>query len=285
MNKERSFIKWLIEAPIADYQTVGDFNKPHSFKDKRDRTLITNPRSVERAHKKFANSDMDFNFIFVNKLGASKFQEVGEVDINYIQKNLGDDVAKVVQDSQNKTPDSVTIVFTNNAGAEKIPMTPWIIAHRIGHVLARSKGSRDNFYYKEASNYLISGLSEIMEYYGKSEYPRSDSSMINSYGKYGNERNNQLIMKNFFQKVATFRSARKGIIRDWFEVLNELIAQYITTGKIKFNDAPQSFKANRIDYRCKDIEYVNDLLDSLSNTMEYAIDSMLHTTHNKIYVM
>ena len=280
MDKNRSFIKFLIEAPISDYKTIGNFDKAHSFRDRRDRTLVTNPRSIERIYKKFSNSDMGFNFIFVNKPGAGRFIEVGKVDISYVQKNLGDDVANAVREAQNKTEDSVTIIFTNNSGAEKIPMTPWIIAHRIGHALAREGGSRSSYYYKEASDYLISGMADIIELYGVKEFPNREDRISNR-----SNRNSQLLMKNFFQQVATFRSAREGIIRDWFEVLNELIAQYLTTGKIRFNDVPKSFKSNRSLYICKDVAEANQLLNSLANTMEYAIDSMLHTTHNNIYVM
>lgn len=280
MDKNRSFIKFLIEAPISDYKTIGNFDKAHSFRDRRDRTLVTNPRSIERTYKKFDNSDMDFNFIFVNKPGAGKFMEVGRVDISYVQKNLGDDVANAVREAQNKTEDSVTIIFTNNSGDEKIPMTPWIIAHRIGHALAREGSSRSSYYYKEASDYLISGMSEIIKLYGVREFPDKEDTISKR-----TNRDSQLLMKNFFQQVATFRSAREGIIRDWFEVFNELIAQYLTTGKIRFNDAPKSFKSNRTSYFCKDLEEANAMVERLANTMEYTIDAMLHTTHNNIYVM
>ena len=32
-------------------------------------------------------------------------------------------------------PDVITVVFTNNTGDRRLPLTPWIMAHRIGHAV------------------------------------------------------------------------------------------------------------------------------------------------------
>jgi hypothetical protein len=106
-------------------------------------------------------------------------------------------------------------------------------------------------------------------------------------------RNQQLAMLYFFYEVATFKSARDRNIRDWFEILNELIAQYLTTGKIKFKQAPKFFGGrgrfrNNIAYRIKseeDWQEVNDYLSSLARNMEYMIDNILSSMVGKILVM
>lgn len=284
---KRTFKQFLIEAPIANYDTVGDFSRGSSFRHARDRAIVTHPRSIEVTKKKFANTEHEFNLFFVNTAKGMKHTEVGEVSgIDWVRENLGDDVAKKVEAAH--IGDSITVIFTNNSGAERMPLTGWMMAHRILHAAARKNRAGNQHVYKKAANYLIGAFSDMMQYYTNAQVPRTQDKM--SYSGYGQgaPRQSQLMMKHFFQKVATFRSAREGIIRDWFEVLNELGAQHLTTGKVKFNKAPVSFAANRVNYVIKDkdsLEDVNDELDTLANTMEYAIDDIFSSLCGKILVM
>lgn len=77
-------------------------------------------------------------------------------------------------------------------------------------------------------------------------------------------------------------------IRNWFEILNELIAQYLTTGKIKFNKPPKSFGGRAIgNFHIYDDKY-QDLIqhvDMLSRDMEYMIDDVLSSSLGKIFIM
>lgn len=286
----KTFKQFLIEAPIASYDTVGDFSRGSSMRHARDRHIVTNPRSVEITKKKFENTEYDFNLLFVNSAKGMKHTEVGVVPgVDWVRTNLGDDVADKLEAMD--LEDSITVIFTNNSGAQRMPLTPWIQAHRIMHAAARKNGSAYQHVYKEAGNYLVSGFSDIMQYYTVQEMPNSMDKMLRGK-QYGQSResirNPQLIMKNFFQEVATFRSAREGIIRDWFEVLNELGAQLLTTGKIKFNPAPKTFTANKVMYRIKDeqaLEDANDELQTLANTLEYAINDVFGSIVSEILVM
>lgn len=292
---KKTFKQFLIEAPITNYDTVGDFSRGLSFTDRRDRILITNPKTIELTKKKFANTEHTINFIFVNTKEGRKFTEVGIVDgLDWVRNNLGKEVAAKLENID--LADSINVIFTNNKGAEKIPLTGWMMAHRLAHAMARKNGTRPRYsQYKEASNSLISTFSSIMDLYGVANVPTDDDRMswANFSTDYKRVRKNQLMMKHFFQQVATFRSARKGIIRDWFEVLNELVAQYLTTGKVKFNKAPTNFISYepngqktylRINSK-QDLEEANEMLDTLSRTMEYMIDDIMSTMYGEILVM
>ena len=100
------------EAPIQDYDTIGDFSKNSSFRD-RDRHLITNPATIEYVKKKFASTDHPFNLFFVNSPKARKHTEVGKVTMEWVQKNLGEDVATRIAGAT-ELDNSVNIIFTNN---------------------------------------------------------------------------------------------------------------------------------------------------------------------------
>ncbi len=269
----------LVETPIGDYQTFGDWTKNSSFRDKRDRMLIKNPSSIERMRKKFANNSYNFNLYFVNSSKANKHTEVGFVDLNFVRKELGDDVANAIENGPN-ADDSINVVFTNNKGSERMPFTAWIAAHRMGHAFARKNGNRGSYSsYMHASNHLINQLSGIMQNYGMYNFPDSE----NKINRYEN-RDKQLAMIHFFQNIATFKSARDHNLRDWFEVLNELIAQYLTTGKIKFNNAPKMFGGKNKFY-LKDEESANEQIQMLARDMEFMIDDILSSAVGSTMVM
>ena len=285
-----SFKQFLQEAPIGDYKTFGNFDKNSSFRSARDRFLIKNPRTIDIVKKKFNSTNHNFNLYFVNSPKANKHTEVGEVDPKWVSDNLGEDIYNEVVNGKD-FDESVNIIFTNNKGSERMAMTGWIMAHRIGHALARRNGMKSGYEYVEASNALLDAFANCMEYYSINDVDRTDDRFSRTYtlGSYNkSKRRNQLLMLSFFYEVATFKSARDKNIRDWFEVLNELIAQYITTGKIKFNKTPRIIELkgpNGFRYYCKDVDAVNEILETLENTMEYYISEMLYNAQGNIYVM
>jgi hypothetical protein len=281
--KNLSFKNYLItEMALHDYKTIGNFEKNSSFRDPRDRKIIQHPKAIERTRKKFGSTEYDFDFYFVNTPAANKHSEVGMVKPEWVKQNLGDEVYNAIEPNLNA--DHIQVIFTNNKGSERKNMTAWMMGHRIGHALARENGARSGYYYKEASDHLISQLSDMLQHYGIQEFPRSEK-QISQYNS-PKTRQHQLAMLQFFYEVATFKSARDRNIRDWFEILNEMIAQYLTTGKVKFNPAPKSFGNTRQRYLLRDdYEDVNDELQGLARDMTYMIDSLLGSVVNSVFVM
>jgi len=108
----KTFKQFLIETPIGDYKTIGDFSRNSSFRKKRDRTMIQNPRAIEITKKKFDNNENVFNLYFVNSKEADKFTEVGVVTLDWLKQNLGDEVYNAV--APNIDNDAINMVFTNN---------------------------------------------------------------------------------------------------------------------------------------------------------------------------
>ncbi len=283
---KKSFKQFLQEAPLGDYKTHGNWEKNSSFRDPKDRLMIQHPRAIEHVRKKFGNSPYVWNLHFVNSPKANKHTEVGEVSIDWVTENLGEDIANSISESPNSN-DSINIIFTNNKGSERKNMSAWLISHRIGHVLKRGKGGA-SYQYKEAERHLLNNLVDIMHLYNNKNFININGYQPSRQG-YESRRRQELTMMYFFHKVATFKSARDKNLRDWFEVLNELIAQYITTGHIKFNEAPQCFGneggRNRVQYCTKDLEEANESIQTLARDMEYMIDNIFSVAVGNIFVM
>lgn len=280
----------LNEAPIRDIEYVGDMSKGKSIRYKNDRMLITNKVAVDRLIKKFGNLDVDINLVFVNmKANNDVPVEVGEVNLNWIHERFGEEVYNTVNNLN--LDDALTVIFTNNYGDQRKPLTPWIIAHRIMHALARynmsSMGNirRQFDQYTEIEKFIVDMTEALLDEYGVFHFTNPTDIMRNK-----NARKSQLIVKNLFQHLGTFRSARDKKIRDWFEVINELGAQFIIQGEIKFNNPPLQFQSNRDRYTLRDTSEENmrelrNLMDMYERDLTYLYDSLFMTTYNKIVVM
>jgi len=291
MAKITDIIEPLLEAPLGDFKTIGNFDKGSSFRDKKDRKMLSNPNFKKVVTKKFSKSYHTINMYFVNNSDANKHTELGAVDMKWVRDNLGDEVAKEVEPNFEKE-DNVNIIFTNNKGAERVNMTPWIIAHRMGHAFARrdmgyGRGSSHQFQaYKEVIDSISRELQTIF-----TEVYKVNS--FNPAGGHGPEdRTSQLLMRGLFYEIATFKSARDKKLRDYFEVYNELFAQYVITGNVTFKDLPKSFTVNLPNrqkkyVRVQDEEAYNELkeLGSLESTLEYYFDEMMSSAESHILVM
>lgn len=273
------------EMPLGKFDTVGDFDKGSSFRDKKDRKMISNPRFKEIVAKKFKNTYYTINMFFVNTKEANNHTEVGAVDLNWVRENLGDEVAKKVEPTY-QDEGEVNIIFTNNKGAQRVNMTPWIIAHRMGHAFARYKSSGRGME-RQFRSYqsVVEEISRQFEMIFQEVYGiKSFKSDKNDGPK---DRRDQLLMKHLAHNIATFKSARDKNMRDYFELYNELFAQYVITGKVSLKDLPTSFKAGTDTISVRDKEAYEELkeLGSLERTLDYYFDEMLSEAESYILVM
>ena len=268
------------EAPIRDYETFSDTpkskgspddisNSPEdfvarssSFTHAKDRKLLTKPNQIKKIKDSFLKTEQDFNLYFVNSKEARQHTEVGEVSREWLQKNMPQIESRIPEDIY-----GITIIFTNNKGDARIAMTPWIIAHRIGHALARysyNRGLRRQMIGYEQIDNMVKDMVEYMSHF----YNLST----------------ELQKRKFFQEIGTFRSAREKNLRQDFEFINELIAQYIITGKIKFNKPPRNrifyFRGNKEDYE-EAVQYT----EMYERDLAYLIDILLDEALGRIFVM
>jgi hypothetical protein len=300
--------KLLSEAPLKTYSTVGDFSKGkqkgpepddptvvnRSMVYKRDRKMVTNPNFQKIVAKKFENLYIDVNLIFANILPDKRrgyrpnIVEVGAVDYDWVRDNLGEEVFDKVVEVRDD--EELTVIFTNNFGAAKVPLTPWIMAHRIGHALARKTDSNRFGYYshKEIDRVISENFNlYLQEVYGYRAFESPSYNRLGRLRNYELARRNERVFKSLAHALGTFKSAREQNLREWFEFYNELIAQYIITGKVKLNDLPRSFKHGRGMLTVKDEEAYEELKDtgSFERTLEYYIGSLIGEAAQHILVM
>lgn len=283
MRRYIDLTEGLTEAPISDFQLVGDFEKSSSIRKPVDRKLLSNEKAVRKITAQWARTEQDFNFYFVNMPEARGKTEVGMVSPEWLAENLPKttEVFKYERDA-------INVIFTNNSADQHIPMTGWIIAHRLSHAMDRL----DQVHLVgEARNRILEIMGAILrDGYNLKSAPDSVRSW-RSARQFQNI-NWDIVYRRFYEAIGTMRSARERKIRNEFEFLHELFAQYLLTGKIRFNPLPRHFSfrignenSGASMQNENDMDYYNGLLEDLAEELGYTIDNILGSCVGKIFVM
>ena len=269
----------LNEAPLGSFTTVGDFEKRKSFKDPRDIKSLKHPDTIKKVTDLLKNSKVDFDLYFVNKPGLRKFSERGRVTSDFI-KNPYPDGLGLSPDEIKINSDNITVFFVSNTAADKVPMTPWTIVHRIGHVLNRV----DQF--QDYTKWLDKEFDELLAIYGKQTVRRTYD---NDYKKI---RTYELAKGRLFEVIGTMNSARTGRLHlRPYEFYYELFVQYMKDGEIKFNPLTQNILVGFGPYgqksiaRAQNLEEAQDKLNMIARTIPYYLNDVLYANVGEIFVM
>jgi hypothetical protein len=272
----------LDEMPVQHFQTIGDFTKTSSFRKPEDMKLVNNPKAVAKVHKKFANSRYDFHFFFVNTKEVRDHVEIGQVSEEWCAQNMPEAWAEI---KANINGDAINVIFTNNRGDERYPMTAWIIAHRLGHALRRSRnGAQIHPAYEQLSRSFESHLRKIMRLFGVQE-PSRHSSSQRSFSDYAR------LSRNLFHQIGTMKSARDKNLRNSNEFLYEMIAQFLFIGEVRMNHVDGKLYSHSTwghqQYRWSGgkTEEIDDAIDQFATEMTNDIDMLLGSVIGEIFVM
>lgn len=272
----------IIEAPLGDFTKFGDFDseKGKSFNDKRDRKMLANSRLEDIARKKFGKTPYILNLYFVNRQGLRKFTETGSKDLNWVKENIGEDVAEKIKPHYQEE-DNINVVFVSNVADDKHPMTPWIMAHRISHAIY---ADRNNPAVAQLDEALVQFFVQFLENYGISLPYKKRMYQFSS--------KEQEFFKYVIQSIGTFRSAKKGNIRNPYELLHELFAQWVISGgNLKFKDAPRILSKGRGNNQFNlstdeaGVEEANEAIQMLKNTLEIVMNDYATTATEGVLIM
>jgi hypothetical protein len=284
MNFKDFFNNFLLrEDSVENIELKGDWdsNKPYGW-NKADTGILKSPLGLERIKTKW-KIDQPVDIYLVKGKQASKFVELGKVNYDFIRNEMNLDI---LPDS-----DHITIIYTQNTGAEKIPATPWTLAHRFGHALASVQGlGRSNDQYES----IVQAVDRLFETIARDVY-RTDISERTFYNPALGAQNRK-IRRELGHALGTFKSARDRRLRADFEFVNEIIAQYIITGKVKLNhEFPRVLPLRyswgkpsgkwRKQLSEEDKADLDNYLSNMERELEYHIDDALNEAIGDIFVM
>lgn len=218
----------MLENPIDNMEFKGDWSpqsKNYSW-DKVSRDILTNPKGVEKIKKIWRNAAYNYIIYFIKSPQAFKngLNYSGLASTEKIKQLYGVDIQP--------NADSITLVYTNNIGSPKEPMTGWIMAHRFAHMIASSSNNYVQKIYYELVKKIEKDCAKTIEHvYNIKKQPDYYRSELN----YKNSRKFDLLLLKFASMIGTMKSARDANVPRFSEFVHELFAQYVLKGYIKLN--------------------------------------------------
>lgn len=274
---------YIQSMPIGRIERAGDWSEPQSFSDPLDFKRATRDSFLERVKTSFNKTPFDFDIFLVNidHYTPEDHQEIGEVDAYWLRKKLPEAIKAIgITDNKPwKKPNTITVLFTNNNGTDKFPLSPWIIAHRISHGLTVRNWSIN----KLAGELECNAAQLIMQRYTLVDYTHS------SKVSYLLARN--IAFEEFLPQVCQFKSIRTKSIRKAriSELSHELVAQYILKGKIEFNKLPKFLDSDGFHHALvlnkAVVRTSHDTMAATARSMNKAIEQSLTNARGKIFVI
>ena len=278
----------ITEAPLTDYVPMGDFNKPGPFHSKVDKKLITHPTNQLKTAQFLENTPYDFRLFFSNVSGtATTYKEHGAVYPAVIEGLFKEQAQQILTGSE----DAINVIFLGNFGVDRVMMTPWIMAHRLGHAIqASTRTGRDVVVsWKEAERHFFNTINRTLE-----EVYRKDMGRGSYSSSYDVKWDKASEYNAIFNTIGTQRSSREKQIKRPYEFLYEIFAQYIKDGQVKLNPFPKSLGYGRMAwgnptkgmnaYQMSDEELAN-MAETLSTDMGYMFGDVLSECVGKIFLM
>lgn len=278
----KDWITQFNEMPITNMTFQGSWGPKATSGygyNRQDLGILENPNATEKIMRKWSNTKENFEVHFVRSEKAQEYRGIaaGEKSREWVKEELDFDVEP--------QPDTITIIFTQNDSNEneKVPMTAWTIAHRVGHAIYANKEFHQGFAKKIEKDFLTL----LYRVYG----------VGSKAAKWSDGLENAYLLAYFAEKIGTMSSARNKKLGGFEEFLYELVAQYILTGKIKFNSLPKTFTIPDIGnnyFRTLEPKVIindekykefNQRLQNYAKIIEKRLDKIFSSLRNKIFVM
>jgi len=277
----------LDEMAVKSYDLIGDFDKPGPFRG-ANKKLVAHPVSKLKTIKFFEKTPHDFRLFFANVSGTGKHSEIGAVSEQKLRKIFPKQADQILADHE----DAITVVFVGNTGADPVVMTPWIMAHRIGHACRATTSVYSSLQeagqsWREAENHFFKNINQILSTdYKQQITPGSDGKhfRLEKYTEYA----------ALFNAIGTQRSSRMNQIRRPYEFMYEMFAQYIKTGHVTLNPLPDVIYYGKkawgkptkgMRFNPESAEYSSRLTETLARDMDYYFNEVLVDMVGKVLVM
>ena len=227
----------LLEAPLADFGTFGDTDTEGSLRA-TDLRMVNNPKWQLRVQNAFKNTPYKFNIYLyngpqgrVNIIPQSKWatEKIDVRDLKNLRRYAGvqslDFVAATIGKMPPDAHDSITVLLVENEGDARMPLTPWILAHRVAHAIFDA-GQEDYRTIPEVAH-RVSNVFRAM-----SDFINSDklSLLLRDHDMAtGLDRVNAIA-----RSLTTFRSGRMGKLANIGELVVESFTQYLVQGRVTY---------------------------------------------------
>ena len=200
-----------------------------------------------------------------------------------------------------KHADKTVVFFLGNAADQWVRASGWMLLHRLGHAsrTTHKPEMKVNPAYSHALTLMFEQLQDTFSNFGIDFWLKHNDNVdakvpLRKAQENWNVRDWAVYA---LQKIMTMRSARAGKLRDEYEALYEMWAQYLNTGGVKFR-VPETFdfggqsKSNKPEIKNEqelmpgDIQLIEGYLERFEEVMnEEAFPPMEESIAGEILIM
>ena len=198
-----------------------------------------------------------------------------------------------------KHADKTIVFFLGNAAEDWVRASGWMLLHRLGHAsrTTHKPEMQVNPAYSHALTLMFENLQNVFGNFGIDFWLDHDD-QVKARVPSGRQQNWSREWAVYaLQKIMTMRSARSGRLRDMYEALYEMWAQYLNTGGVTFR-TPKTFdfsgqsRSNKPEIRNEqelmpgDIQLIDGYLEEFEQVMnEEAFPPMEESIAGEILIM
>jgi hypothetical protein len=237
----------------------GDMTTPGSFRAS-DLRLFTTPRhltKIEAAINKLP-VPTDLHLVNLPKMPSpSKHFRSNGTDISTTKRIKERYKIKIDPD-----PDTLHVVFVDNEGRQRLPLTPWMTLHRVSHAFAQFVEGQDQYSKSEGwktYDHMVKVFDEVRKRYTRRKKYSDGVSYTDS-----------LCKEDLPPIFGTTSACRNSKLFQFGEIMHECFAQLFMTGSIKFKPAELvAYDILRHRYAVKRPEYLQEIDQKLADLAVY----------------
>lgn len=210
----------LEEAPIGDMEFHGDMDTAGSFRQD-DLKKFRSPEWKAKVIRMFERSPHLINVYIVNgRAEDGKVTQRGKAWIDRFHPHDDRQTAsgrhtvewaeQILGYRPPNTDNALNVMILSNEGDGRIGLTPWMIAHRIGHMFGEHRDRQFQQWWSRINSNVLDILDAAAKVAGTN-------------------------VEDVIPKIGTFKSAKMGTFRNTGEFVIDLFAQYLTSGEARFD--------------------------------------------------
>jgi hypothetical protein len=270
-------VQELDEAPISLNTIDMGVHHTSSFRDD-DHKLHNSHKGQEKIKKVWHSSVTDVELYLIDVgITPEKALELATYGTNALSSDEDTEIADLVRfkDSITARPDVITLIYTQNEGSNRIPLTGWMIAHRLFHTFFEQKSRLDDdtaplmFKANKIFQFAMGEITDICISIGFEQWKLPIACSI-----------------------GTTKACRDFNLTQYAEFVPECFAQYMLSGNVKLKHLPKHLilpslgslpSVDRdISYR---LDWVNYCIDDLEAKLNQKFGDIISQAKGKLFAL
>lgn len=250
MHVQDLFAAPLWETPLADFGAFGDPTTPGTLRAD-DLRAIRNPKWHAKLVHAFGQTGFNFNIYLYNGAGGkTPISHEGipfPADLKNLERFVGvypvAAISRLIGKPVPEAQHSITVALLQNEGTDRIPLTPWMLAHRVVHALFYAGSDETHQHGRDtgiahATSRLFATFttlfSQVERLLDRSPVYHALTKQV--WDEPGTAKLNDTARINLIGRlIGKPRSARSGNLSSPGEFIIESVVQYLLTGRVSFN--------------------------------------------------